>query len=178
MGNAIRKCVFRHRWTTMAQISPRIRAVWSGLSLSADRTMEYYTMFQRKTEESKMSGWDFAHAHDDVNPHILRMLEGTFSPVAAQITRWLRDLDKHGRFAAICTRDTTSVFLYAFLHIESLLKKWSALERVYFVFYFRNGRFQNGGKHCWRRSLPCVYISLKWLQVRAAISQPAFFINL
>ena len=26
---------------------------------------------------------DLAHAKDDVNPHILRMLEGTFSPEAA-----------------------------------------------------------------------------------------------
>ena len=26
-----------------------------------------------------MPGWDWAHAQDDVNPHILRMDEGTFS---------------------------------------------------------------------------------------------------
>ena len=26
----------------------------------------------------QMPGWDFAHVQEDVNPHILRMLEGTF----------------------------------------------------------------------------------------------------
>ena len=31
-----------------------------------------------------MPGWDFAHVHDDLNPHIVRMLEGTFSLDAAQ----------------------------------------------------------------------------------------------
>ena len=25
-----------------------------------------------------MSEWDFAHVQDDVNPHLLRMFEGTF----------------------------------------------------------------------------------------------------
>ena len=33
----------------------------------------------------QMPGWDFAHVHDDVNPHILRMLEGTFSLNAAHL---------------------------------------------------------------------------------------------
>ena len=26
-----------------------------------------------------MPGWDFAHVQDDANPHIVHMLEGTFS---------------------------------------------------------------------------------------------------
>ena len=32
-----------------------------------------------------MPGWDFAHLRDDVNPHILRMREGTFSLETAQM---------------------------------------------------------------------------------------------
>ena len=32
-----------------------------------------------------MSGRDFAHVQDDVNPHILRMLKGTFSLGAVRI---------------------------------------------------------------------------------------------
>ena len=32
-----------------------------------------------------MAGWDFAHVQNDVNPHIVRMLEGMFSLDAARI---------------------------------------------------------------------------------------------
>ena len=32
-----------------------------------------------------MPGWDFAHVQGDVNPYIMRMLEGTFSIDAAHI---------------------------------------------------------------------------------------------
>ena len=32
-----------------------------------------------------MPGWDFAHVEDDVNPHILRMLQDTFFLDAAHI---------------------------------------------------------------------------------------------
>ena len=32
-----------------------------------------------------MPGWDFAHVQVDVNPHVLRIFEGTFSLGAAQI---------------------------------------------------------------------------------------------
>ena len=31
-----------------------------------------------------MPGQDFSHVQDDVNPHLLRMLEGTFSLDAAK----------------------------------------------------------------------------------------------
>ena len=33
----------------------------------------------------QIPGWDFAHVRVDVIPHILRMLEGTFSLDAARI---------------------------------------------------------------------------------------------
>ena len=32
-----------------------------------------------------MPRWDFAHVQDDVNPHLLHMLEGTFSLDAVRI---------------------------------------------------------------------------------------------
>ena len=35
--------------------------------------------------EELMSGWDFAHVQNDVNSHIKRMLEGTFSLDAAPL---------------------------------------------------------------------------------------------
>ena len=44
----IRKHVYGHMRTANAQIRLRIRAVWSGPSLSANRIVGYYRMFQRK----------------------------------------------------------------------------------------------------------------------------------
>ena len=46
MGRTMRKCVFRHMRTVKAQISLRIRAVWSGPSLSAYRIIGHYRMYQ------------------------------------------------------------------------------------------------------------------------------------
>ena len=45
-GRTKRKHVFGHMRTAKAQISLRIRAVWSGPSLSANRIIEYYRMYQ------------------------------------------------------------------------------------------------------------------------------------
>ena len=56
--------------TAKAQISLRIRAVWSGSSLSANRIIGYYRMYQRRESPR----WDITHAQDAVNPHSLRML--------------------------------------------------------------------------------------------------------
>ena len=42
MGSAVRKCVCGHMRTSKAQISLRIRIIWSGLSLSANRIFECY----------------------------------------------------------------------------------------------------------------------------------------
>ena len=69
----------RHARKAKAQIRLRGCAVWFGPSLSAARIIGYYG--------ERISGWHLAHAQDDVNPHILRMLEGTFSLDAAHITR-------------------------------------------------------------------------------------------
>ena len=46
MGRAMRKRVFGHMRTAKAQISLRIRAVWSGPSLSANRIIGYYEMYE------------------------------------------------------------------------------------------------------------------------------------
>ena len=55
--------------------------VWSGPSLSAARIIGYHRMHQWKA----ISWWFFAHAHDNVNPHILRKLENTFLIDVAQL---------------------------------------------------------------------------------------------
>ena len=83
MGHALRKRVFLYMLTAKALISLRIRAVWPEPSLSANRSIGHYRMFNGE----QMPGWDFAHVPDDVNLHILRMLESTFSLDATHITR-------------------------------------------------------------------------------------------
>ena len=75
MGRAKRKRAFGHMQTAKAQISLHIRAIWSGISLSSERIGGYYSSMES----------NFAHAQDDVNPHILRMFEGTFSLDSAHI---------------------------------------------------------------------------------------------
>ena len=57
--------------TAIAQISLRIRAVWPGPLLSANRLIECLNVEQ-------MSGWGFARVQDDVNLRILRMFECLF----------------------------------------------------------------------------------------------------
>ena len=52
-----------------------------------------------------MPGWDLAHAQDDVIPYILRMLEDTFSLVAARIS-----------FSALLI--TTPIFHYAVFRLH------------------------------------------------------------
>ena len=41
-----RKCAFGHAWTAKTQIRLRIRAVWSGPSLTAARLIGYYRSYQ------------------------------------------------------------------------------------------------------------------------------------
>ena len=68
----MRKSVFVHMLTAKAQLSMRICEVWSGLRcpLILDTT--------ECTNEEQRLRWFFAHAHDDLNLHLWRMLEGTF----------------------------------------------------------------------------------------------------
>ena len=77
------KRVFGHMWTAKAQISLRIRAVWSGPSLSAYRIIGYY----RINEWRAKTRMTLAHAQHDLNTcmHILRIFEGTFSLDTAQM---------------------------------------------------------------------------------------------
>ena len=63
---ALRKHVFGHMRTAKAQISLRIRAVWSGPSLSANRLIRYYRMYERRAKARMIlcacAGWsEFAH---------------------------------------------------------------------------------------------------------------------
>ena len=58
MGRATRKRVFRHMRTANAQIRLRICAVWSGPSLSANRIIGYYRMYEWRAN----ARFDFAHA--------------------------------------------------------------------------------------------------------------------
>ena len=58
MCRAMRKCVLGHMWTAKAQIRLRIRAVWSGPSLSANRIIVYYRTYEwtAKTREILCAG--------------------------------------------------------------------------------------------------------------------------
>ena len=60
--------------TAKFQINLLIRPVRLGPSLSAE-SIDTTGCFN----EEQKPGWGFVHVQDDVNPHILRMLEGTFS---------------------------------------------------------------------------------------------------
>ena len=76
LGCAMRKHVLEHMQTVKAQISLRIRAVWSEPSLSANRIIDW--ILQNVRMESKGLMY-FAHVQDDLNLHILGMFKGTFS---------------------------------------------------------------------------------------------------
>ena len=55
------KCVFAYRQTAKAQISLRAYAVWSGPSLSANRTTGYYRVYERRAKARMLlcahAGW-------------------------------------------------------------------------------------------------------------------------
>ena len=69
----MRKFVFGHMRTVKAQISLRIRAVWSGPSLSANRIIGFYRMYQRRF------GWYFAHTQGGLNLRNVCIFKRTFS---------------------------------------------------------------------------------------------------
>ena len=74
MGHAMRKRVFGQLWTAKIQISLRIRADWSGPSLSSNRIIGYYRMYEWRAKP----GLYFA-LKDDLNLRIWRVFKGTFS---------------------------------------------------------------------------------------------------
>ena len=74
-GRAIAIRVFGHMRTAKAQSSLRIRAVWSGPSLSATESLDTTEC----TNEIQRPWCYFAHAHGDLNLRISHMFEGTFS---------------------------------------------------------------------------------------------------
>ena len=75
----MRKRVFGHMREANAQISLRIRAVWSGPSPCADRIIGQYTMYEWRAKARMIT----EHAaQDDMNMCILRMREDMLSLVA------------------------------------------------------------------------------------------------
>ena len=76
LGHAIGKRMFWHFRTAKPQISLRIPTVWSGISLSANRITGCSKLC---INGEQMPEFDLAHAQDDVNPHILRMLGQCFA---------------------------------------------------------------------------------------------------
>ena len=71
--------------TAKAQISLRIRAVWSRPSVSANRIIGYYKMYELK-EKARMN---FAPAQEELNLRLLHLFEGTFSLDTAHIIKYL-----------------------------------------------------------------------------------------
>ena len=92
MGRAKRKRILRHMRTEKAQINLRIRAVCSGPSLSAKRGTGHYKIQMHMNEEQSTCDTYYAHARDDVNPHILRMHECTFLLHAVQMAFCIMEL--------------------------------------------------------------------------------------
>ena len=80
MGHAMRKRVFRHMLAEKAQISLRIRAVWSGSLLFAKRiiTIEYMKREKYPDETLRMRG-------KNLKLCVLRMFEDTISLDVAHI---------------------------------------------------------------------------------------------
>ena len=69
IDRAKRKRTFLAYTDSEDPISLRMRAVWSGPSLSAYRIIGYHRII--KMEET-MPGWSFAHAQDELNAHFAR----------------------------------------------------------------------------------------------------------
>ena len=72
MDRDMRKRVSKHIRTAKAQISLRICAVWSGLSLSANRIIGYYRMYEWRVK-TRMT----LRKHRMIWTRILRISEGT-----------------------------------------------------------------------------------------------------
>ena len=81
--STMRNRVFGHMRTAKAQVSLRIRVVWPGPPLSANRII---WSTQSKIREQRPK-WYLAHAQDDLNLGILRMFEGPFSLGAAHLVK-------------------------------------------------------------------------------------------
>ena len=92
LGRAMQKRVFEHSRTTKAQISLRIRAVWSGPLVSANIIMEYSWNSKVCMYVEQRFEWCFAHAQEYLNLRIVRILESTWRTpfvVARFLARWI-----------------------------------------------------------------------------------------
>ena len=122
--------------TAKAQISLRIRAVWSGPSLSANRIIGYYKIKYMNGEQRP--GWYLAHAQDDLNAHctwpkaLFRMTRPIGSSVEKQTDRialhilWLKisfswkNLNKLDKLGIPCL---PYMFIYLILYLILLFNK-------------------------------------------------------
>ena len=77
IGGAKRKCAFRHMRTAKALIRLRIRAVWTGPSLSADRITGYYRMYKWRITARMMLcacvGWPESGHSAHVRRHVFAL---------------------------------------------------------------------------------------------------------
>ena len=95
MGNAMRKHVFGHVRITNAQISLRIRAVWSGPSLSANRIIGYYRMLQWRANVWMIlcacAGWsESAHHFTDIWRHFFVSLAAHMNRPFSCVTEFVK----------------------------------------------------------------------------------------
>ena len=82
MGHAMPKCVCGHMRTAKAQIRLRIRAVWSGPSLSANRIIGYYRIYEwRAKARMTLCAWAWwsksarlAHARKHLSLDVAHMI--------------------------------------------------------------------------------------------------------
>ena len=103
-GCAMRKCVFGHIRTAKAQTSLRIHAVWSGPSLSGNRTIGYYRMYQGGIK-GQMLLWACAGWSESV--HVKRHFF-TWRGPCNQIFINLTSVNKHERLKVLtlCSDDS------------------------------------------------------------------------
>ena len=76
-------CLRKHKWgiiwATPSENVPSVHALPVKSQMHSRSPLhEWLDTIDSVNGEQKPS-WDLAHVQDDVNPHILRMLEGTFS---------------------------------------------------------------------------------------------------
>ena len=127
----IKKLVFGHMRTAMAQISLRIRAYWSG---TLTVRLQNQWIFQIVWMDSKCP-WYFAHAQEDLNLRILRMLDGTFLLDTAHILCEQQAFQSSHLALYIFYDWYLSYFGYNKSHWSSLLFQTDYLATVVLIMY-------------------------------------------
>ena len=112
---------------------------WAGLSLSVNRIIGYNRIYEWKAKP----GWYLPHAQDDVNPHILRMLEGIFTLEAAHVcvqrtwSEYAATQGWYGTSLFVCTATTHLRFARPTDKTSISFRLWSNLyATTVLLFYF------------------------------------------